>query len=84
MLSMGITLSVDDFKRVFSRPLPVGIGFLLCFGLCPAIALALSKALALPAAMTAGMLLVGSINGASTSISVALLAVHLITTSVCI
>ena len=43
MLSMGITLSIDDFKRVAQRPGVVGLGFLMCYGLMPAMALGLSK-----------------------------------------
>ncbi|KAJ1637987.1 hypothetical protein T492DRAFT_859008 [Pavlovales sp. CCMP2436] len=31
MLSMGITLTIDDFKRVLSQPKPVGLGFILCY-----------------------------------------------------
>jgi BASS family bile acid:Na+ symporter len=67
MLSMGITLSVDDFKRVLKRPGVVGLGFLMCYGLMPAMALALSKVLGLSPALTAGMVLVGSINGGQAS-----------------
>jgi len=67
MLSMGITLTVDDFKRVLKRPGVVGLGFLMCYGLMPAMALALSKFLGLSAAMTAGMVLIGSINGGQAS-----------------
>jgi len=67
MLSMGITLSVDDFKRVLQRPGVVGLGFLMCYGLIPAMALLLSRVLGLSPAMTAGMVLVGSINGGQAS-----------------
>ena len=67
MLSMGITLTVDDFKRVLQRPGVMIAGFLGCYGLMPAMALGLSKLLGLPATMTAGMVLVGSINGGQAS-----------------
>ncbi len=67
MLSMGITLTVDDFKRVLKRPTVVALGFLCCYGLMPAMAIGLSKALGLSSAMTAGMVLVGSINGGQAS-----------------
>lgn len=67
MFSMGITLSVEDFKRVFQRPGPVGIGFFLCYCLMPVLALGVSKMLNLPSAMAAGMILVGSINGGQAS-----------------
>ena len=67
MLSMGITLTVDDFKRVLSRPGPVGLGFVLCYGMMPLLALAIAKALALPAPLTAGLVLIGCINGGQAS-----------------
>lgn len=67
MLSMGITLTVDDFKRVLTRPGVMIFGFLMCYGLMPAMALGLSKALKLNAGLTAGMVLVGSINGGQAS-----------------
>merc|ERR1719326_1824391 len=63
MLSTGITTTVQDFTRVFSRPGPVGVGFLLCYGLMPLLALGLAKGFGLNAAMTAGLVLVGAING---------------------
>merc|ERR1719235_5072 len=67
MLSTGITTTVDDFARVFSRPGPVGVGFLLCYGLMPLLALGLAKGFGLNAAMTAGLVLMGSINGGQAS-----------------
>ena len=57
MLSMGITLSVDDFKRVLAKPTIMLLGFAACYLLMPALALGLSSALGLPAALTAGMVL---------------------------
>jgi BASS family bile acid:Na+ symporter len=67
MLSMGITLTVDDFKRVLMRPGVMVFGFLGCYGLMPAMALLLSRGLGLSPALTAGMILVGSINGGQAS-----------------
>jgi len=67
MLSMGITLTVDDFKRVLQRPGVMVLGFLGCYGMMPALALGLSKVFGLPASLTAGMILVGSINGGQAS-----------------
>merc|ERR1719313_911178 len=64
---MGITLTIDDFKRVLTRPGVMVLGFIGCYGLMPAMALGLSKLLGLDAAMTAGMVLVGSINGGQAS-----------------
>ena len=48
MLSMGITLTVDDFKRVIARPTIMALGFMACYGLMPAMALGLSRILGLP------------------------------------
>lgn len=67
MLSMGITLTIDDFKRVLTRPGVMLTGFAGCYGFMPLLALGLSKAFGLTPALTAGMVLVGSINGGQAS-----------------
>lgn len=67
MLSMGITLTIDDFKRVLTRPGVMVVGFLGCYAFMPVLALGLAKAFALSPALTAGMVLVGSINGGQAS-----------------
>lgn len=67
MLSMGITLSVDDFRRVLKRFGAVGLGFAACYGAMPALALGLATAFRLPAEMTAGLVLVGAVNGGQAS-----------------
>ena len=67
MLSMGITLTVDDFKRVLEKPAIMFFGFLGCYGMMPALALFLSRIFGLNPGLTAGMVLVGSINGGQAS-----------------
>lgn len=67
MLSMGITLTIDDFKRVLEKPAIMFFGFVGCYGLMPAMALGLAKVFGLSPALTAGMVLVGSINGGQAS-----------------
>ncbi len=67
MLSMGITLTVDDFKRVGQQPGPVIIGFLLCYILMPLLGLGLGKAYNLPLDLVAGLVLVGCVNGGQAS-----------------
>ena len=67
MLSMGITLTPEDFTRVAKEPSFVVIGFLLCYVLCPALGLVLGKAFKLPVDLIAGLILVGSINGGQAS-----------------
>ena len=67
MLSMGITLTPDDFVRVGKQPGAVIIGFLLCYVMCPLLGLGLGKAFNLPLDLVAGLVLVGSINGGQAS-----------------
>jgi len=67
MLSMGITLTVDDFKRVAQQPLAVIVGFILCYGLCPLLGVGLGQAFNLPTDLVAGLVLVGCINGGQAS-----------------
>jgi BASS family bile acid:Na+ symporter len=59
MLSMGLTVSIDDFKLVFSRPKDVFWGIVLRYMIMPFIALMLTKVLNLPPAIAAGLILVG-------------------------
>ena len=67
MLSMGITLTVDDFKRVLTRPSVMITGFVGCYLFMPLLALGLSSLFGLSPSLTAGMVLVGSINGGQAS-----------------
>lgn len=67
MLSMGITLTPDDFVRVGKQPNAVIVGFLLCYGMCPLLGLGLGKAFKLPIDLVAGLVLVGCINGGQAS-----------------
>ena len=59
MLSMGLTVSLNDFKLVFSRPKDVFWGIVLRYMIMPFIALALTKVLDLPPVLAAGLILVG-------------------------
>ncbi|KAJ1422438.1 sodium bile acid symporter family-domain-containing protein [Ochromonadaceae sp. CCMP2298] len=67
MLSMGITLTPQDFTRVLQEPGAVIVGFILCYGMCPALGFGLGKAFNLPVDLIAGLVLVGSINGGQAS-----------------
>jgi bile acid:Na+ symporter, BASS family len=67
MLSMGITLTVDDFKAVAKQPIPTVVQFVLCYGMMPLLALGLGKIMKLSDPLIAGMVLVGSINGGQAS-----------------
>lgn len=67
MLSMGITLTPQDFLDVMQEPVAVLMQFSLCYAMMPALALVLGKAFGLPSSLLAGMVLVGSINGGQAS-----------------
>jgi len=67
MFGMGLTLTEDDFRRVFSRPVLIGLGMAAQFGFMPLIAFGLSSVLGLPPQLTAGMLLVGCVSGGTAS-----------------
>ena len=67
MLSMGITLTPQDFVDVASNPVPSFMQFSLCYGMMPFLALALGNAVGLSKQLIAGMVLVGSINGGQAS-----------------
>ncbi|BAN27479.1 ketopantoate/pantoate/pantothenate transporter PanS [Caballeronia insecticola] len=67
MLSMGVTLSIDDFKRVFTRPAPVIAGIVLHYLVMPLAAWVIAKALRMPPDLTAGMVLVGSVASGTAS-----------------
>ena len=59
MLTMGLTMSVDDFKLVFSRPKEVLWGVGLRYAIMPFVAFVVSKAMGLSPELSAGLILVG-------------------------
>jgi BASS family bile acid:Na+ symporter len=67
MLAMGVTLSVGDFRRVFTRPAPVIAGIVLHYLVMPLAAWVIAKALRMPPDLTAGMVLVGSVASGTAS-----------------
>jgi BASS family bile acid:Na+ symporter len=67
MLSMGITLTPQDFVKVAARPNATLMQFTLCYAMMPLLALGLGQAFNLDPALMAGMVLVGSINGGQAS-----------------
>jgi BASS family bile acid:Na+ symporter len=67
MLSMGITLTPQDFIDVSKEPASVGMQFSLCYAMMPFLAFGLGKAFNMNPALLAGMVLVGSINGGQAS-----------------
>ena len=67
MFGMGLTLTGDDFRRVFRRPGLIGLGMGAQFGVMPLLAFLLARLFALPPQLTAGMLLVGCVSGGTAS-----------------
>ena len=67
MFGMGLTLSPQDFRIVFSRPKDILIGCLAQFTVMPLLALGLSWAFALPKELALGIILVGCCPGGTAS-----------------
>ena len=67
MFGMGLTLKLNDFKLVFTRPKEITIGCAAQFIVMPALAFLLSKAFGLAAALMAGVVLVGTCPGGTSS-----------------
>ena len=67
MLTMGMTLTVKDFKVLASRPQDILIGTVAQYTLMPLIAFTVSKALGLSSALTVGLILVGCSPGGVSS-----------------
>ena len=67
MLTMGVTLTLDDFKRIVKRPAPVAAGIILHYLVMPLAAWVIAKLLRMPPDLTAGMVLVGSVASGTAS-----------------
>lgn len=67
MFGMGLTLSPQDFRIVFSRPKDIIIGCLAQFTIMPLLSLGLSWAFALPKELALGVILVGCCPGGTAS-----------------
>lgn len=67
MFGMGATLTVDDFKRVFSSPKDVGIGVATQFAAMPFLGFILAKLFGLDPILAIGVVLVGSCPGGTSS-----------------
>jgi len=67
MFGMGLTLKIEDFKLVFTRPKDILLGCAAQFICMPLLAFGLSKVFALDAALTAGVVLVGTCPGGTSS-----------------
>ena len=67
MFGMGLTLKLSDFALVFARPKEITIGCAAQFIVMPGLAFLLSKAFGLDAALMAGVVLVGTCPGGTSS-----------------
>lgn len=67
MFAMGVTLRLDDFKRVLSRPGPVAAGIFLHYLIMPLAAWLLALLFRMPPDLSAGMVLVGSVASGTAS-----------------
>lgn len=67
MFGMGLTLKLEDFKLVFTRPKDILLGCVAQFTIMPFLAFALSKIFNLDPALMAGVVLVGTCPGGTSS-----------------
>ena len=67
MFGMGLTMKLDDFKVVFTQPKDVLIGCLAQFTIMPLLAFSLGKIFGLEAGLLAGVILVGTCPGGTSS-----------------
>lgn len=67
MFGMGMTLSLDDFKRVAMRPAAVGVGVGAQFMVMPLLAFGIARLLRLPPELAVGFILLGASPGGTAS-----------------
>lgn len=67
MLTMGCTLSIDDFRILLRRPLDICLGTLAQFTIMPFVAFALTRIFGLDPYLSVGIILVGCCPGGVSS-----------------
>lgn len=67
MLGMGITLSIDDFRRVFKMPGAIAAGFVGQYAIMPFLGWAIARALHLDTPYAVGLILVACCPGGTAS-----------------
>lgn len=67
MLAMGITLGIEDFRRVLQTPGRVALGFAAQYSIMPLAGYAVARLLDLPPAFAVGVILVGCCPGGTAS-----------------
>jgi len=71
---MGLTLTVEDFRRVWQRPSAIGLGVVLQFAVMPFLGWGIAQLFHLPQGMAVGLILVSCCPGGTASNVVAFLA----------
>ncbi|WP_296794593.1 bile acid:sodium symporter family protein [uncultured Methanobrevibacter sp.] len=74
LFTMGTTLKADNFIRVFKRPKEIAIGISAQYIIMPLLALSLASLFNLDAALTVGLVLVGTVPGGTASDVITFLA----------
>jgi BASS family bile acid:Na+ symporter len=74
MLGMGVTLSVDDFRRVLLMPRAIALGFVAQYTIMPFLGWAVAHSLRLEAPLAVGLILVACCPGGTASNVVTYLA----------
>ena len=67
MFTMGISLRLDDFRRVLARPFPIVAGISIQCLVMPLAAFLLARMLNMPTDLAAGMVLVGTVASGTAS-----------------
>lgn len=67
MLGMGVTLSVEDFKRVLHMPRAIAVGFVAQYTIMPFLGWSVAYALELPRDFALGLILVACCPGGTAS-----------------
>ena len=67
MLSMGLSLSMEDFKKCASNPIPILLGFVCQYSVLPLLAFFISKVGNLSPAFATGLIVLGACPGGQAS-----------------
>ncbi len=67
LFTMGTTLKADDFINVIRNPKAIGVGISAQYIIMPIMAFVLARAFCLDTALTAGLILVGTVPGGTAS-----------------
>ena len=74
LFTMGTTLKVDDFLRVFKHPKEISVGLIAQYMVMPVLAFSLAEMFSLDAGLTVGLILVGTVPGGTASDVITFLA----------